>query len=402
MINTTFIDARILLPDGILHGWLTVDGDRITGLGPGRPPASERLVDLAGRYLAPGLVDVHCHGAAGAVVYSGSRDDLELVTAMHLRHGTTSMLASVSTVEADLMITAATVIGAAVREGGPANLAGLHLEGPFLSPVRRGAQLESALLDPDPVLTGRLLEAAGRIPIMMTIAPELDGAVGLIGQYSDRCRFAIGHTDAAHGQVIAAIDAGARHVTHLFNGMAPLEHRNPGPIAAALTDRRVSYELIADGHHILPPVLALAAEVDQGRRTVLVTDASIAAGLGDGNYHFAGREVDVVDGVVRRAGTGSLAGSTAFLLDCVRTMITEVGVGLVDAFRMAGETPAAAAGLTDRGALRPGYRADLLVLSADLELLDVYCGGNRVARSPSGRSDTGHEPALHTNKECDE
>ncbi|QGN32969.1 N-acetylglucosamine-6-phosphate deacetylase [Microlunatus sp. Gsoil 973] len=251
---TVFTDARMVLPDRVLHGWLEIDDGRISSLGPGGPPAgAARSVDLGGRYLAPGLVDVHCHGAAGSVVYTGSADDLEQVAGAHLQHGTTSMLASVATLPSDVMIRAAEVIGHAVRQTAAANLAGLHLEGPFLSQVRRGAQLETALLAPDPALTGRLLDAAGDIPIMMTIAPELDGAISLIEDFAGRCRFAIGHTDASYRQVIAAIDAGARHVTHLFNGMAPLEHRNPGPIAAALTDRRVSYELIADGHHIPDP-----------------------------------------------------------------------------------------------------------------------------------------------------
>ncbi|MBO0810777.1 MAG: N-acetylglucosamine-6-phosphate deacetylase [Microlunatus sp.] len=389
LMPTIFTDARMVLPDRVLHGWLMITGDTITGLGPGRPPdVSGTLVDLDGRYLAPGLVDIHCHGAAGAVVYSGSADDLARVADAHLRRGTTTMLASVATVASDLMLTAAAVIGEATRRGRSPNLAGLHLEGPFLSVVRRGAQVEDALRRPDPELAGELLAAAGELPIMMTIAPELDGAIELISRYGDRCRFAIGHTDASYQQVVAAVDAGARHVTHLFNGMAPLEHRNPGPVAAALTDRRMTYELIADGHHILPPVLALAAEHDQGRRTVLVTDASIAAGLGDGHYAFAGRAVDVVGGAVRRADTGSLAGSTAFLLDCVRTMITEVGTGPVDAFRMATQTSAAAAGLTGRGSLYPGCRADLLILGPDLDLHDVYCGGVPTA-----------SPAITTTKE---
>lgn len=381
-----FTDARIVLPDRLLRGWLAMDGDRITALGAG-PSAAGRsadVIDLGGRYLAPGLVDVHCHGAAGAVVYSVSEDDLAKVTSAHLQRGTTSMLASVSTGEATAMITAAGMIGDATRKGSLDNLVGLHLEGPFLSAVRRGAYTESLLREPDQGLAGELFNAAGEIPIMMTIAPELDGAIDMISSYGHRCRFAVGHTDASYEQVIAAVDEGVRHVTHLFNAMAPLAHRKPGPVAAALTDRRLTYELIADGHHVLPPVLELAAAADDGRRAVLVTDASVAAGVGDGRYRFAGREVEVVDEVVRRVGTDRLAGSTAFLLDCVRHMITNVGVGLVDAFRMASQTPAAVAGLPDRGALRPGHRADLLVLGPDLDLHDVYCGGALVApASPS-------------------
>ena len=387
----TFAGAHLLLPEGTSAGWLEVQGGTITGIGPGEPLGNPGdRIDLAGGYLIPGLVDIHCHGAGGAVVYSGSTEDLRTVATTHLQQGTTSMLASVSTIEPTAMIIAAGLIGEAVAAAELPNLAGLHLEGPFLSPERRGAQTESAIRRPDPALLEDLLDAAGDIPVMVTIAPELPGAVDLITRFAGRCRFAIGHTDADYDQTVRAVDAGARHVTHLFNAMAPLGHRDPGPIAAALTDDRLSFELIADGHHLANPVLALATAAGRSSRAVLVTDASAATGLGDGRYRFADRELEVAGGTVRRVGTGRLAGSAAFLIDCLRYLVREVGSPLDAAVRMATTVPATAAGLPRRGSLRTGDRADFLVLDADLEIRSVYSGGVLVpparsdARAPAG------------------
>ena len=372
---TTYVDARLLLPEGIEDGWLRVVGERIVAIGRGAADrAAGRVESVAGAYLAPGLVDIHCHGAEGAVVYTGE-DDLRRVAAAHLARGTTSMIASVPTVEADTMISATRTIERMVSDADPANLAGLHLEGPFLAEQRSGAQTRSAIRRPDQDLLDRLLDAAGSTPVMITIAPELEGALKMITGSAERCRFAIGHTDADYRLTLQAVDAGARHVTHLFNAMPPLGHRSPGPVAAALTDGRISYELIADGHHVDAPVLALAAGVDDGRRAVLVTDASAAAGLPDGRHRIADRELEVTGGVVRRIGTGRLAGSSAFLIDCVRHLVHTVGVPLNRAVAMASQNPAAAAGLKDRGRLRVGHRADLLVLTDELQIVSVVCAG---------------------------
>lgn len=401
-VNTTtvFTDARLVLPDGISPGWLLIDGPTIIDRGSGEPPSADTRVALNGAYLAPGLIDLHCHGAAGAVVYDGV-DGLRTVAAAHLGRGTTSLIASIPTVDRSVMIEATRLIGALVRRAPqsqerqqtPVNLAGVHWEGPFLSVDRRGAQTAEAIIAVDAALIETLLQEAGDIPAMMTIAPELPGATALIAEYADRLRFAIGHTDADHRQTVAAIDAGARHVTHLFNAMPGLAHRRPGPVAAALTDGRVSYELIADGHHVAAPVLALAAGVDHGRRAVLITDASAAAGLPDGRYRIADRDLDVRDGAVRRVCADRLAGSTAFLIDCVRHLVDIVGIPLADAVAMATINPATSIGLARRGALRPDFRADLLILDDELRIRSIVAAG--VAQPPSemimsGR--TGQQP----------
>ncbi|NRQ37068.1 N-acetylglucosamine-6-phosphate deacetylase [Nonomuraea sp. NN258] len=366
------MNARLVLADRVERGWLRTDAGRITALGPGDPPPAEGAptVDVAGRYLAPGLVDLHCHGGGGAAIYTGDPADVRTAALAHLRRGTTAMLGSVSAIEQDLMRAAARAVCDAARDPGVPNLLGVHFEGPFLAPARRGAQTGSALRRPDRRILEDLLEIAAGLPVVMTIAPELPGAIELIAAYSGDCVFAIGHTDATYDQVRAAADAGARHVTHLFNAMPPLGHRSPGPVAAALTDPRLTYELIGDGRHLLAPVVTMAA--GDGTRAVLVTDAMAAAGLGDGRYTFADRTVDVLDGTARLAGTDRLAGSTAFLTDCVRFAVTAAGLPVHTVLRLATANPAAVIGLTGRGALGPGGRADLVILDDDLNPQATY------------------------------
>ncbi|WP_219507081.1 N-acetylglucosamine-6-phosphate deacetylase [Nonomuraea ceibae] len=372
MTARLFVNAQLVLADRVEPGWLRTDAGRITALGYGSPyPAGGApIVDVGGAYLAPGLVDLHCHGGGGAAVYTGDPADVRTAAEAHLRRGTTAMLGSVATVDQPLMRAAARAVCEAARDPGVPNLVGVHFEGPFLAPARRGAQTESALRPPDRTLLEDLLELADGLPTVMTIAPELPGALDLIAAYSGDCVFAIGHTDATYDQVRAAADAGARHVTHLFNAMPPLGHRTPGPVAAALTDPRLTYELIADGQHVLPPVLALAT--GDGTRAVLVTDAMAAAGLGDGRYAFADRTVDVSGGTARLAGTDRLAGSTAFLTDCVRHLVRAARVPVHTALRMATANPADVLDLPGRGALEPGHRADLVILDAHLHPQTTY------------------------------
>jgi len=346
--------------------------------------ATDRIVDLAGAYLTPGLVDVHCHGGGGAALYSGDPADVRMAARAHLEHGTTAMLGSVATVEPPAMLRAVRAVKEAVLDPAVPNLVGIHLEGPFLADSHRGAQTQSALRAPDGRLMDDLLDAVAGVPVVMTIAPELDGALELIRNYADRCSFAIGHTAATFEQTVAAIDAGARHITHTFNAMPPLRHREPGPAAAALTDERVTFELIADGRHVLRPMLTVALRAGRGR-AVIVTDAMAAAGMGDGHYEFADRAVNVAHGAAYLAGTRRLAGSTAFLVDCVRQLVRDVGVGLGAAVAAASARPAEMLSLTGHGQLAAGGRADLLILDDDLTLQSVLVGGRPVAQPEDPR-----------------
>jgi N-acetylglucosamine-6-phosphate deacetylase len=265
-----------------------------------------------------------------------------------------------------------------IEDGSAPNVAGIHFEGPFLSPARRGAQTATALRDPDPGILEGLLDAAGGHAVSMTIAPELPGALELIDAYRGRIRFCLGHTDATGDRFREAVDRGARVATHLFNAMPPLHHRAPGPVAAALLDDRVTCELIADGHHLAPDTIRLAHRAAGPGRLVFVSDAMPAAGQADGRYAYVDREVVVADGAAFLAGTATLAGSASFLADAFRRAVADVGLPVTDAARMCAGNAARLLGLTDRGAVRPGLRADLVVLDERLTPSSVLLAGATV------------------------
>ncbi|MEW2549986.1 N-acetylglucosamine-6-phosphate deacetylase [Streptomyces sp. NPDC047002] len=375
-----FTGGRFVTPDaGTVAGWLLVRGGRVHALGSGEPPrVPEPVAELAGRLVVPGFVDPHCHGGAGHSLYTGDPDDVRAAAACHLARGTTSMLASVASVEPGAMAAAAAAVAQVIDDGSAPNLVGIHFEGPFLSPARRGAQTRGALRDPDPELLARLLDAAGGHAVSMTFAPELPGADALVRRYADRLLCCVGHTDADAKRLTRAADLGARAVTHLFNAMPPLHHRDPGPVAAALLDTRLVCELVLDGHHLADDTVRLAHRVAGPDRLALVSDAMPAAGMADGTYAFADREVTVEGGVARLRGTETLAGSTLFVAEALRRAVRVVGLPLSDAVRMASGTAARLLGLRDRGELRPGLRADLVELDEELRPARVWLAGQPV------------------------
>ncbi|MGW8572900.1 N-acetylglucosamine-6-phosphate deacetylase [Streptomyces niveus] len=372
-----FTGGRFVTPDaGVTAGWLLVRDGLIHSLGTSGPPeVPDEAVELGGRLVVPGFVDPHCHGGAGHSLYTGDPAAVRGAAAGHLARGTTTMLASVATVEPPAMEAAVRAIASVVDDGSAPNLVGVHFEGPFLSPARRGAQTRSALRAPDPELLARLLAAAGGHARSLTLAPELPGAPELIRRYADELVCCLGHTDADAERFARAADLGARAVTHLFNAMPPLHHRKPGPVAAALLDPRLVCELVLDGHHLADDTVRLAHRIAGPDRLMLVSDAMPAAGMPDGEYAFADREVTVTGGVATLRGTGTLAGSTLFVAEAFRRAVGTVGLPLADAVRMTSGTAARLLGLRDRGELRPGLRADLVELDAALRPARVWLGG---------------------------
>jgi N-acetylglucosamine-6-phosphate deacetylase len=373
--------ARVLAP-----GWLLLDGDRITGVGEGAPPRPADL-ELGPAIVVPGFVDVHVHGGGGASFDTGTADAAAVVADTHLAHGTTSIAASLVTDTHERMVDAVRELSLLVQDG---RLAGVHLEGPWLSPRRSGAHQPGSLTDPDPASVEALLDAgdpstgSGRRGAvrMVTLAPELAGGVDAVRLLADRgVVAAIGHTDATYDESRAAIDAGARLGTHLFNAMRPLHHRDPGPVGALL-DSPVDVELIADGVHLHPAVLRTVFAAKPGR-CLLVTDAMAAAGAPDGDYRLGPMAIEVREGVARLAdgsGTGAIAGSTLTMAAAVRFAAGEAGLPLVDVVHAASTAPAAAWGLADVGALEAGRRADLVVLDDRLEVVRVMRAGVWVGR----------------------
>jgi N-acetylglucosamine-6-phosphate deacetylase len=366
--------ARILAP-----GWLLLEGDRIADVGQGPPPRSPDL-DLGEAVVVPGFVDLHVHGGGGASFDAGTADAAAVVADAHLAHGTTSMAASLVTDTPDRMTAAVRELGLLVQDG---RLAGIHLEGPWLSPRRSGAHQPGSLAHPDPAAVDGLLAAGDGAVRMVTLAPELPGGVDAVRRLDDAgVLAAVGHTDATYDETREALDAGARLGTHLFNAMRPLHHRDPGPVGALL-DSPVDVELIADGVHLHPAVLRTVFAA-KPRRCILVTDAMAAAGAPDGDYRLGPMAIEVRDGVARLAspgGDGAIAGSTLTMDAAVRFCVRTAGLPLLDVVHAASTAPARAWGLADVGAIEPGRRADLVVLDEELHLVRVMRAGAWVSPS---------------------
>lgn len=362
-----------ILDDGVVE---VVDG-RLGYVGPasGWPGAAATPVGT----IAPGLVDLHCHGGGGHAVTTGRREDVEAVARHHLHRGTTTMLASLVTATPDDITAGVAAVADAVAAG--SSVVGSHLEGPFLATGHCGAHDPALLLAPDRELVERWL-AAGRGTVrMVTLAPELEGAAEVSRVLADQgVLVAAGHTDADAATFARALaSSSVSLVTHLFNGMAPMHHRVPGPVAASLASLAhgaTHVELVADGTHLADETVALVLDLDPGDHVVLVSDAMTAAGMPDGTYLLGPLEVRVTDGVARTTGDPPvIAGSTAHLADVVRRCIVHAGLDPCRVFRAASATPARLLHLGDRGRLATGLRADLVTLDDDWRVTGVLRAG---------------------------
>ncbi|MEZ0362263.1 N-acetylglucosamine-6-phosphate deacetylase [Mycobacterium sp. pUA109] len=357
-------------------GWVQVSGGRIAGCGPGAPPQPADL-DFPGAVIVPGFVDMHVHGGGGASYAAADGAEIARAATFHRRCGTTSTLASLVTAAPDALRDGVAALAEATRQQ---VVAGIHLEGPWLSAARCGAHRADALRAPDPAEVDALLAAGHGAIRMVTLAPELPGAAEAIRRFVGAgVVVAVGHTDADYEQTRQAIRAGATVGTHLFNAMRPLHHREPGPALALLEDPRVTVELIADGAHLHPAVIRRVIDTAGPRRVALITDAIAAAGAGDGAYRLGGLDVDVVGGVARVRGTATIAGSTTTMDRVFRAVAGDLGASdaaLATAVQVTATTPARALGLDDVGALRPGAAANLVVLDQDLRVVRVMTDGD--------------------------
>lgn len=369
--------ARVVTPDRVIEpGWVHIEGSRIAAIGEGAPPTDVApLDDTGGAWILPGYVDVHVHGGNGGSI-EASAEGLATSVAFHRSHGTTRTLASLATAPAEKLIAAAGWIADAV-EAGPTptgHVLGCHFEGPFLSHARCGAQDPNALREPDPVLLKQMLDASRGTARMVTIAPELPGGLDLIKQVvAAGAVAAVGHTDSTYDQAMAGIDAGATAVTHTFNGMRGLHHRDPGTVGVA-TDTNVICEAVNDGIHLHDATLRLLARL-VGDRLCLITDAMAAAGVGDGVYRLGAREVTVTQGKAMLTGKDSIAGST-LTMDRAVARAVRAGLPVVQVAHAAATAPARLLGQADRfGSLTPGLDADLVILDDDLEIQRIMASG---------------------------
>lgn len=379
--RTVLTGARLVLPDGVTDGAeLAVEGRRIAGHAPAG--TSAQALDLSGHWVVPGFVDMHVHGGGGASFSAGTAEEALKVVATHLRHGTTTVVASTVTGELGELARQAGVLSELAEQG---DIAGVHFEGPFISAQRCGAHDPGLLRDPDPAEVRKLVDAARGSARMMTLAPELPGGLESVRMLADSGVIAaVGHTDASYEAAREAVEAGASVATHLFNAMPALGHRSPGPVAALLEDERVCVELINDGVHLHPAVVELAFHRAGADRAVFITDAMGAAGMGDGRYPLGPLEVEVRDGVARLTEGGSIAGSTLTLDDAFRRAVTVDGLPVEDAVRALSANPARLLGVYDRtGSLEAGKDADLVVLDESFAVAGVMRRGEWAVR-PEG------------------
>lgn len=397
--STVLAGARVVLPTGVVeNGRVRVEAGRIAsvggeadqgvevasvGGGADRGSSDTSVLDLTGHWVVPGFVDMHNHGGGGASFTSGGVDEVLKGVRTHQEHGTTTLVASTVTGEMDFLAQRAGFLSELVEQG---DLAGIHFEGPFISPCRKGAHSEALLRDPDPAEVRKLLDAARGTARMVTLATELPGGIDSVRLLVEHGVIAaIGHTDATYEQTVEAIDAGATVATHLFNAMPPLGHRAPGPIAALLEDERVTVELINDGTHLHPAALELAFHRAGAGRVAFITDAMDAAGFGDGVYQLGPLEVEVKDGVARLAVGGSIAGSTLTLDTAFKRAATIDRLPVTDIVRAISANPAKLLGVYDRvGSLEPGKDADLVILDADFAIAGVLRRGEWVVRPQLG------------------
>ncbi|MGA3088829.1 MAG: N-acetylglucosamine-6-phosphate deacetylase [Terriglobales bacterium] len=390
-----FRAGKLLTPsDAIEHPWLLVEDGRIVDVfaGDSRPlPAPVSVCDLGDGLIAPGYVDLHIHGSAGYDVMDEAAGALAAIEQLLARHGVTSYFPTTVTAPIDTTLRALGRLADAIEAGeasrhedrkGVRNRAhplGIHLEGPFISHARRGVHPPEHLLTPTLAVFDRFWQASrGRIR-MMTIAPELEGALEVIQEAARRgiC-VSLGHSDADFTAAERGIAAGARHATHTFNAMRPLTHStlepgSPGVLGAVLTDGRLSADLIADGVHLDATIVKLLAKAKGPEQTVLITDATSATGMPDGRYRLGSFEVEVRDG--KCMANGRLAGSVLTMDRAVRNLARFAGWKLPQALAAASQNPARVARLTNKGVLSPGADADFVVLNCEGEVRRTFIGG---------------------------
>lgn len=370
----SYESARVVWPDGTIGpGRVSIEDDRIVAA-----TALEQVgPEAVNGILAPGYVDTHVHAGGGGDFASTDLEEIRVARDFHRSQGTTGIIASIVTDTLDAIL-AETRLLAQLCDGGEFD--GIHLETPFLSTHRCGAHPPALLREPDPATVEQLIEAGGAHLAMITIAPELPGALDAIDRFvAAGVTVAVGHTagDAAITQ--QALDHGATVATHLFNAMNPIHHRNPGPVPVLLTDDRVAVELVCDGHHLAGEVITLALDTAGLDRTILVTDAMSAAGLPDGDYRLGTLQVRVAAGratLVNPDGSeGSIAGSTLTLAQAVRNVVSFTGRSPAEVIGLATRNPARIHGLTDLGRIEAGTRADLIVLDDNLQVTRVMARG---------------------------
>ena len=389
MATTAILAGTILTPIGeITGGTILIEAGRIVELGPAskvKIPAGATLIDHQDRIVTPGFIDMHIHGAAGHDFMEATPAAIAEVGKFLARHGTTSYVATTVTASAEKVAAAAQGLGEIVRAyrssdhtSGPvtAEPLGVHFEGPFLNVIRRGAHPEADIQKPNLESLKKFIEAAGGTARVLALAPEMDEGLKVLDYArSQGVRVGIGHSNATFEEAERGIAAGATHAVHVYNAMRPFSHRDVGIIGAALTDDRLSVELICDGLHVEPAAVRLAAKAKGMSRIILITDSLSATGMPDGRYQLGLFTINMVNGVCRTED-GALAGSSIVLAQAVRNLSKFTGLSFKDCLTCATLNPARLLGVENqKGVLAVGNDADLAVLDKNFVVRQAYVGG---------------------------
>lgn len=390
--NLIIINASIVAENGVIkQGAIRILDGKIAWIGHSSDvetanvssPPPDQIIDAQGGWLLPGFIDIHVHGGSGKDFMNATEEAFDEITTFHGRNGTTAMLATTMTASKESIeeVLETTALYQKGQMPG-ARLIGVHLEGPFINKKWIGAQNPAYVTPPNLEWVQDWVARYPGLIQIVTMAPELEGAAPLIRWLTEQDIVAsCGHTDAAYSQIIDAVGHGLRHAVHTYNAMTPLHHREPGTVGAILTQNRMSAEIIADGHHVHPEAIRLLARSKPKDKLILITDAIVAAGLGDGNYELGGLDVVVQDGVARLKEGSSLAGSTLTMINAFRFALQHLEIDIEQASRLASANAAKAIGIYDEtGSIAVGKSADLVLTSADpsYTIQRVWSAGNPI------------------------
>lgn len=365
---------RDVVVEGQTFSSIEASGDVACGAG-----GAADTLDVSGCYVIPGLIDVHFHGAMGHDFCDASDEGISAIAAYEASRGVTSICPTTMTLPEERLAPIVASVAAHEAAAGEAGIVGINMEGPYIAPDKVGAQNPAYVRSASIEEFGRLQQQAKGLIKLVDVAPEQPGNLEFIRQMSHDVRVSVAHTCTGYDDACAAFDAGARHMTHLFNAMPALHHREPGPIAAGAERNDVTAEIIADGVHIHPAMVRLAFALFGDDRMILVSDSLRACGLGDGEYELGGQQF-FVKGNRATIANGSLAGSVSDVMACMRTAVRTMGIPLTSAVKAATVNPARALGLDGKlGAIAPGYQADAVVLDRDLNIKHVVLRGKAIA-----------------------
>lgn len=350
--------------------------------------AAGEEIDAQGLYLIPGLIDMHIHGAVGKDFSDGDVDGLHKICEYEASNGVTTIVpTTMSMAKEDLVDIMSNVVPETVEvditkmfapSKTGAKIAGINMEGPFINPVKKGAQNEENIIKPDIELFRQLDELTHGMIKLVDVAPEIEGAEELIREISKTTKVSLAHTDATYDEALKAFSWGASHVTHLYNAMKPFDHREPGLVGAAVDNDNVVVELIADGVHVAPSMIRTTYKMFDAKRIALISDSMRATGISDGEYSLGGQKV-IVSGNKATLENGTIAGSVTNLFECVKYAVNEAGIPLETALASATMVPARELGIYDMvGSITVGKKADFVLIDKDLNIKEVYVGGRKI------------------------